>query len=273
MIQVAKFTRDEFLNSRWQYKAGEHVTMIAPTQHGKTTLAFQLIEQSATQKVPAVTLVMKPRDRTVTKWQKRLGHRLVRNWPPFRTPWGQVPTGYMLWPRHTFDPDQDDSVMYTQFRRCILDSYKKGNRILYGDEIYGLAQELGLTRELVAVWTRGASMGCVGFNPTASVYSVVGLQPSGTLVPRERPGYPKYQEVYGVRRREPTNYLSRGTKAKTIRVSVYTSYRTSYVYRGSVSSEDIDRCFYDGNHGKSHCQSNLHNHHGKRPYGVGIGNQ
>lgn len=160
MIQVAKFTRDEFLNSRWQYKAGEHVTMIAPTQHGKTTLAFQLIEQSATQKVPAVTLVMKPRDRTVTKWQKRLGHRLVRNWPPFRTPWGQVPTGYMLWPRHTFDPDQDDSVMYTQFRRCILDSYKKGNRILYGDEIYGLAQELGLTRELVAVWTRGASMGC-----------------------------------------------------------------------------------------------------------------
>lgn len=157
---VVRFEREEFLTERWQYRAGEHVTMIAPTQYGKTTLAFQLMGEAATPKVPAVTVVMKPRDRTVTKWQKQLNHKIIRHWPPIKTPWQQNITGYMLWPRHTFDPDKDDYTLYTEFRRCILDCYKKGNRILYGDEIYGLAQELGLTRELVAIWTRGASMGC-----------------------------------------------------------------------------------------------------------------
>lgn len=49
--------------------------------------------------------------------------------------------------------------MYTQFRRAILDSYKRGNRIVFGDEAYGLCEELNLDRELITGWTRGRSMG------------------------------------------------------------------------------------------------------------------
>jgi hypothetical protein len=72
------------------------------------------------------------------------------------------PTGYVVWPRHKFDPDFDDTEHNEIFRRAILDSYKRGNRILFADEMYSLTRELqpGLTREVNAVWTKGRSMGC-----------------------------------------------------------------------------------------------------------------
>jgi hypothetical protein len=40
----------------------------------------------------------------------------------------------------------------------MLDCYKRGNRIVFCDEAYGLSNELGLNRELVTLWTRGRSM-------------------------------------------------------------------------------------------------------------------
>ena len=49
--------REEFLADYWTYKSGEHVTLIAPTQSGKTTLAFQLLARSAGPSLPAVVLV------------------------------------------------------------------------------------------------------------------------------------------------------------------------------------------------------------------------
>lgn len=154
--------RQEFLADYWDYGAGEHVTILGPTDCGKTTLGYQLLEASATPKLPAVSLVMKPRDATAKEWNKRLNFRTVRTWPPLPSIWqpnGQPP-GWCLWPKHTFDPERDDFTLNREFRRAILDSYKKGRRILFADEVFGLASELKLGRELVAVWSRGRSMGC-----------------------------------------------------------------------------------------------------------------
>lgn len=158
--EVVTIGREEFLADYWQYRAGEHVTILGPTDCGKTTLAYQLLEKTATPKLPAVSLVMKPRDSTATQWNKRLGFRTTRQWPPMPSVWSpRKPPGWCLWPRHTFDPDKDDYTLWKEFRKAILDSYKKGNRIIFGDEVYGLATELKLHRELVAVWSRGRSMG------------------------------------------------------------------------------------------------------------------
>lgn len=156
--RLLQVPRDNFLTRRWQYADGEHVSFIGPTQSGKTTLAFQLLEYSASQIRPAVILVMKPRDPVPGKWGRRLRMRQVRHWPPVRV-LGLRPAGWLLWPRHTFDPERDDARLYVEFRRALLDSYKRGNRIVFGDEVYGLATELGLKRELRTLWTRGASMG------------------------------------------------------------------------------------------------------------------
>jgi hypothetical protein len=157
---VQLFPREQFLAERWAYKAGQHVTFLAPTQSGKTTLMFELLQRTARPKtLPAVVLVMKPRDKTVKEWVKRLHFRTVRSWPPLPSLYQPQPPGWALWPKHSFDPDKDDEHLYREFRRAILDSYKRGDRILAADETYGLSAELKLTKELISVWSRGASMG------------------------------------------------------------------------------------------------------------------
>jgi hypothetical protein len=160
-VRVERLSRQDFLETAWSYEAGEHVTIIGPTGSGKTWLGYQLLEHAATPELPAIVLVMKPRDSTVTKWSKKVGYRIVRNWPPPVSPWKpKKPPGFVVWPKHSFDPDRDEQTLHTIFRRAILDAYKKGDRILFGDEVYSLAVELGLTKELITIWSKGRSMGC-----------------------------------------------------------------------------------------------------------------
>jgi hypothetical protein len=160
---VVRFDRETFLTQVWDYGPGDHVTVLAPTTGGKTHLSYQLLGQSATPECPAVVMVMKPRDKATEQWTKRLDFETVRDWPPpvtkglFRD---KKVRGWTVWPRHVYDPELDDPRHRALFRKVILDSYKKGNRILFADETYSLEEELGLSTELRTVWTKGAAMGC-----------------------------------------------------------------------------------------------------------------
>ncbi len=158
---VEYVTREEFFAECWDYEAGEHVTVLGPTGSGKTFLTQELIDHTAVPELPAVVLVMKPRDATVTRWNKTAKFTVVRNWPPGVSPWKpKKPRGWILQPRHSFDPDRDEEQHRIIFRRAILDSYRKGNRILFADELFSLCKELGLEKELVTIWSKGRSMGC-----------------------------------------------------------------------------------------------------------------
>jgi hypothetical protein len=160
---LERVDRQDFLTSVWDYHAGEHVLFSEPTQGGKSTLAFQLLEKTEHLK-PPVALVMKPRDPVPAEWTKQLGWREVQEWPPRPSFLHSDPPGYTLWPKHEMSLDKasldrTNANLANQFRRALLDVYKSGDRVVFADEIYGLLAELDLQDELIALWTRGSGMG------------------------------------------------------------------------------------------------------------------
>lgn len=160
------FYRIEFMTHRFKYKAGQHVAFLAPSQNGKTTLAFQLLMFVLAQMgIRVYVLVMKPRDAVPAAWAAHLGLVEVATWPDEGEPkvkFGhQPPPGYMLWPHHTFKASVDNAHMSVEFAKLLEYAYGTGDCIVFGDEIYGLTAELdGLVDPLIAIWTRGGGMGC-----------------------------------------------------------------------------------------------------------------
>jgi MoxR-like ATPase len=145
LAELETFDREEFLTERWRYRAGEHVTVLGPTGSGKTHLAYQLLEHSATRALPAVVLVMNPAMDSAhvdpagegAPTRSGPGRRMASMWQP-------KPPGWLVWPKHKFDPDRDDAMpARRQFRRRLMDSYKRGNRIVFVDETFGLIAMLG----------------------------------------------------------------------------------------------------------------------------------
>ena len=158
---IERFERQDFVENYWYCKPGEHVTIVGPTGVGKTHLVNQLLEESATKETPAVILVMKPKDSTTKRFTKAHGYRQTAVWPPIPSIWKpRKPPGYTLWPKHTYNPDIDEPKHAEIFKTALLDSYKKGNRHVFADELYSLDEELGLARPLITIWTKGRSMGC-----------------------------------------------------------------------------------------------------------------
>lgn len=170
--------RQVFLDEIWDYQPGEHVLFSEPTQGGKTHLAFSVLERSPNLK-PPVALVMKPRDATPAAWTKRLGYREVQEWPPKPGFLQSSPPGYTLWPRHEMSLDKaslerTNANLTHQFRRCLLDAYKGGDRIIFCDEIYGLLGELDLQDELLMLLTRGSGMGAGLWSATQKAGGTIG---------------------------------------------------------------------------------------------------
>lgn len=165
--EIDRPSRDAFLNDGyWHYNAGEHVSFIGPTQTGKTTLAFQLLQKTTSPDLQALVLVMKPKDKVPVRMMEELGYRRVQSWPPVTaTKWNpNPPSGWVVWPK-LGDIDNDDVELRKVFYRALAESYSgtarknAKDRIIFADEIVGLTKELKLEKQLKAIWMRGSSMG------------------------------------------------------------------------------------------------------------------
>ncbi len=119
------------------------------------------MQDSANPDLRAIILVVKPRDETIDEWNKKLQFPIVRDWPPhdLKRFWYRDKSGWVLWPRHAFDPEKDDKHLHDVLRRALLDAYKRGHTITVVDEAFGAANELKLAKELITIWSRGRSMG------------------------------------------------------------------------------------------------------------------
>lgn len=161
-MRFTRIERWEFLTRYFNYTPDEHVLFLGPTGSGKTKIALDALSIVSRPKSPAIIFAMKPRDETLDTFAKTNEFREVSSWPPLPSIWKpRKPPGYLLKPRRVpKNISETNALQYAAFREAILDSYERGNRILFADETYSLTHELPLTSELVTVWTKGRSMRC-----------------------------------------------------------------------------------------------------------------
>lgn len=217
--EIAELERDEFLDEYWNYQAGEHVTVLGPTQSGKTTLAFQMLHKvtpkTDTYPLPkdyiqGVVLVMKPRDEVPEAEMKKLQYKKVTSWPPASsTRWHpRQPPGWVVWPK-LGNIETDDAkltrVFDTVYKTLYAETAKKKARpkIIFCDEIVGITKELGLERRVKAVFMRGSSMGLGQWSASQRPFEVPLLaynSPTHLFIHRDddKRNRDRYREIGGI---------------------------------------------------------------------------
>lgn len=163
--------REDFAANRWTYKPGQHVVFAGPTQRaGKTTLAFKLLEYTATPEMPVYVAVSKPMDKVTTEQGAKLGYRRVSDYP-FPPKFRELlkegkPAGYLIWPDMR-DPDTAMPNAAEVTSRLIDGVYaegaKKRHAILMLDDTVTKSKVLGLDRQMVMIITMSGAMGIGGW--------------------------------------------------------------------------------------------------------------
>jgi len=158
-------SREEFAKRRFRYKAGQHAVFAGPSQNGKTSLAFDLLDECSTVQLPAYVVVSKPTDPVSTKRGKDLGYRRVSDWPPKTLPRELIdgkPRGYLLWPKFgdmETDVDNARDVTYRFLAQTYAEGAKNKKAILVLDDTYLKAKVLGLDREMTTIHAMAGAMG------------------------------------------------------------------------------------------------------------------
>lgn len=165
------FGRQEFRTYRWVYKPGQHVVFAGPTQRaGKTSLAFQLLEVTASPSVPAYVAVSKPTDKVTSEEGARLGYRRVSDYPfppKIKEMFAEgKPSGYLIWPDMT-NPEtamQNASDVTSRLIDGVYaDGAKRKKCILVLDDTVTKSKVLGLDRQMVMIITMSGAMGVGGW--------------------------------------------------------------------------------------------------------------
>lgn len=149
---------------RFDWKQGQHVSLIGPTGQGKTTLTRRLLPRRSF----VVVLASKPRDtsidaiitddgyRRITRWAKRPRPVRIGTDARGRPVWE---SRIVLWPKgagtlaDTLDEQQDE------YRECLSSAMAEGGWCVVADDLSWQVEMLDLSRELRAIWKLGRSSG------------------------------------------------------------------------------------------------------------------
>ena len=158
---VPVLSRGEFLDMfGHDYRQGQHLTMLGPTQRGKTHTSHQMLHEVISPRLPVVMLAGKPpmRDLKMAEAAEYLNLRIVETWPPEWRPSDRKRNGYVLRPKHSMtDIEADNQNLHIQFKRALMALYaSKKPVIVCVDEAYQVQVDLKLKKEYEAILLRGA---------------------------------------------------------------------------------------------------------------------
>lgn len=163
--QVPVVARDVFVDDFAEKYTPSHVTLIGPTQRGKTTLCFQLLDAVLKKhrkwRVTVLHGKIKGRDKTIAEWAKKSNYRVGRHWPPppRMRPRHFQSQGYVHRPlRKKMSPKEEEKLLQEEFPRSIRSNYHytgKEVRIILVDERAQADKDLRLTTDLDAPLQRG----------------------------------------------------------------------------------------------------------------------
>lgn len=136
---------------RLDWRQGEHVSILGPTNGGKTTLAFELLPLRR----HVAVLGTKPRDKALTQLVRERGYRRMQEWAP--RPGEQH---VLLWPKlHRADDWRTSRPVY---EHALARIYETGGWCLYVDEARVVCDErrpfLGLAPYMRLLWTQARSL-------------------------------------------------------------------------------------------------------------------
>jgi hypothetical protein len=129
------------------WRQDQHVTVVAPTRGGKTTVARDLLRD----RKGFLFLATKPRDTSVDRLRHDLNAQLLRSWPP-----RHVSERNVLWLKSK-GILRDVSAQRQTFARAMNDTYLTGACAIVLDEAEYVTQTLGLDKFLRVLWAQGRS--------------------------------------------------------------------------------------------------------------------
>lgn len=122
----------------FNWRQGEHVGLIGPTESGKTTVAMNMLDMRAYM----VVFATKPRDRTLNALQAR-GYARMNTWKAVSAD---------LYPRRIIWPDARDLYSAKNqkaiFREALQSIYMQGSWGVYIDELWYIIHHLKLEFEI-----------------------------------------------------------------------------------------------------------------------------
>lgn len=138
--------------ARMDWRQGEHVTLIAPTQSGKTELISRLIEPRQWLIFLGSKRIDRTQDRLVAALRMRRTKDAAEINPQISRRWYARPD----WPRHLSSRERQ-SVHGEFFREVLSTSFRQTGWTTVADEGRYLCQRLGLADECLDFWIQGSS--------------------------------------------------------------------------------------------------------------------